>query len=338
MIGRGPTAHYVIHSKKISKEHMEIARRGHRFTVRDLGSRNGTFVNGERLTRAVTLKHGDLIHVSHHDFRFSYESMVGETSDETMVEATGEAESAVRASADLHRILHKRMIRAVFQPIVRLSDRSVVGYESLARNALPDVVYDVGDLFRIATERQMPDALSRVMRTVGLEQARALPENDSRLFLNVHPAEMAGAELLGSLEQIRDALQPGWKAVLEVHEAAVTDPAKMARLKATLDELEIELAYDDFGAGRSRLRELADVPPHFIKLDMSLIRGIDTSAARQEVVRALAGVMIDLGIRVLAEGIETQEEYDTCVELGCELGQGFLICRPASAEVVGSSA
>ena len=73
------------------------------------------------------------------------------------------------------------------------------------------------------------------------------------------------------------------------------------------------------------------MPPDFIKLDLSLVRDIDQSPARRDLVAALTRVMRDLGIRVLAEGIETQGERDVCLEIGCELGQGYLIARPARA-------
>ncbi len=76
--------------------------------------------------------------------------------------------------------------------------------------------------------------------------------------------------------------------------------------------------------------ELAEVPPDFLKLDMSLIRGIDGSPTRQDLVAALVRVMREAGVGVVAEGIETEAERRVCRELGCDLGQGFLICHPLS--------
>src|SRR5262249_4312675 len=115
---------------------------------------------------------------------------------------------------------------------------------------------------------------------------------------------------------------------LEVHEDAVADSPSMRKLRDQLDELGIGLAYDDLGAGQARLQELIEVPPHFVKLHMSLIRGVDQEVTRQELIQALNPVMAKLGVQVLAEGIETEEEAAVCLRLGCHLGQGFLFGRP----------
>jgi EAL domain-containing protein (putative c-di-GMP-specific phosphodiesterase class I) len=79
----------------------------------------------------------------------------------------------------------------------------------------------------------------------------------------------------------------GHTAVLEIHESAVTDGKAMGRLRERLGELGIKLAYDDFGAGQSRLMELVEVPPEYLKLDITLVRDIDQSERRQDLVRAL---------------------------------------------------
>jgi EAL domain-containing protein (putative c-di-GMP-specific phosphodiesterase class I) len=146
--------------------------------------------------------------------------------------------------------------------------------------------------------------------------------------LNLHPSELAGDGLLKSLEGISGALDAGRQVVLEFHEEAVSDAGAMRRLSAGLHALGIGLAYDDFGAGQARLSELADVPPDFIKLDKSLIHGIAQAPGRQELVRALTRVSTDLGIRLIAEGIESAEEADVCLNLGCHFGQGYLLGRP----------
>jgi EAL domain-containing protein (putative c-di-GMP-specific phosphodiesterase class I) len=102
----------------------------------------------------------------------------------------------------------------------------------------------------------------------------------------------------------------------------------MGLLRGQLHERGIGLAYDDFGSGQARLTELAEVPPDFIKLDKALIRDIHTATARQELVRALVRVSTDLGIRLIAEGIEAVEEMEVCIDLGCQFGQGFFFGRP----------
>jgi EAL domain-containing protein (putative c-di-GMP-specific phosphodiesterase class I) len=89
------------------------------------------------------------------------------------------------------------------------------------------------------------------------------------------------------------------------------------------------IALDDLGSGFSALNTLAEIVPEFIKLDMALIRGIDTNAVRQNLVRNIRAFADDLGVQVVAEGVETRGEYEMVRELGCHLVQGYFFARPA---------
>ena len=96
--------------------------------------------------------------------------------------------------------------------------------------------------------------------------------------------------------------------------------------------MKIGLAYDDFGAGQSRLNELVQSPPDYLKFDMSLIHDIDAATLqRQQMVASLVQMVRDLGIISLAEGVETPAEAATCLQMGFELGQGFFFGKPAAA-------
>ncbi len=101
-------------------------------------------------------------------------------------------------------------------------------------------------------------------------------------------------------------------------------------MRSLLKRLDIKLAYDDFGVGQSRLNDLAEVAPDYVKFDMSLIRDIDgATPQRQQVVATLVQMVRNLGITSLAEGVETAGEDETCRQMGFDLGQGFLYGRPA---------
>lgn len=331
-IGRSTDAELVLGSPRVSKLHAEIDANGRGYVVRDLGSRNGTFINGERVEGERALSLGDVLHVAHREMRL----VLAETDDEQAIDDStlagqpmgGDAADYYRSTRDLYRILSGRTVRAVFQSIVSLSDSEVFGYEALGRNTLAAVSYDAATLFRIAHERGKATELSRIMRTAALDDVPALPSVGGRLFMNVHPAEMLSGGLLDELEHAATVIGGGRKLVAEIHEAAVVDAPTMRTLRHELSSRGIELAYDDFGAGRARLMELAEVPPDFLKLDMSLVRGIDESPKRQDLVQAIVRVMRETGIRVVAEGIETSAEHRACRDLGCDLGQGFLIRHP----------
>ncbi|MBV9124872.1 MAG: EAL domain-containing protein [Planctomycetes bacterium] len=335
-IGRSPTAQHIIYSRQVSKEHSEIFRVGKEFRIRDLGSTNGTFVNGQRVGEAP-LVNGDIIHIAHSEFRFGcqLENAANETSDNLGLSQTETSRSdlptsIIRSSRHLKDLLEQQAARVVFQPIVHLDTRRLAGYETLGRGNHPELSASPGDLFRLAGQCKLEVDLSRLFRTMAVREAVRLPEN-IYLFFNVHPAEMGSPDLLESLRELKAAMRGSRRPVLEVHEGLVTDLPSMRRLREQLKHLDIGLAYDDFGAGQSRLNELAEVPPDFIKLDMSLIRGIDMAGARQDLVRALNRVTRDLGVQTIAEGIETEEEAQVCRSLGCQLGQGYLLGRPQSS-------
>jgi EAL domain-containing protein (putative c-di-GMP-specific phosphodiesterase class I) len=329
-IGRSQEADHTIYSPEVSTLHAEIVQVGEDFVLRDLGSTNGTFVNAERTTQHW-LREGDIVHIASEEHRFGLaEGSKAQVMEPTLASSLGTTQRLIRETHDLERIFAERAVFAVFQPIVRFSDNTRVAYETLGRVSLDSGRYSVGETLRIAGERGEGARLSRLFREAAVAEMKLLPERPIAVFFNLHPSEMLDMEALTTaFRVIATALDTNMRAVLEIHEGAVTDPEAMQAVRARLNEFSIGLAYDDFGAGQSRLMELVEVPPDFLKLDMSLVRDIDRSPKRQDLVRALIAVMRDLGIEVLAEGIERAEEAETCHQLGCSLGQGYYLGRPA---------
>lgn len=150
------------------------------------------------------------------------------------------------------------------------------------------------------------------------------------LFVNTHPTELQGEGLVETLRELRTSF-PEQPITLEIHEAAVTNPRLVGQLREFLSELDMRLAFDDFGAGQARLLELAEVRPDYLKFDMKLIQGIDrASPSRQQLVALLAKMVKELGIQSLAEGVETESEHNTLRQMGFALGQGFYYGRPCT--------
>jgi EAL domain-containing protein (putative c-di-GMP-specific phosphodiesterase class I) len=159
------------------------------------------------------------------------------------------------------------------------------------------------------------------------------------LFLNTHPAELTDTGLLEfSLRELRE-IHPTGAITLEIHEGVVTGPDQMQELRRALADMNIGLAYDDFGAGQARLVELAEAPPDYLKFDLHLIHGIQSAhQQRQRMLESLVRMAQDLGIVTVAEGIETLEEHEVCRQIGFELGQGFFYGKPAAVKQYASRA
>jgi EAL domain-containing protein (putative c-di-GMP-specific phosphodiesterase class I) len=324
LIGRREDLPLPLACKTVSGLHAEISEAGGRLVLRDLGSTNGTYVNGRRITAPVTLAEDDLVQFANMAFRVRQQA--GHRNTQTVQENVYDRAMAL---VQFDKLMSQRAVTPFFQPIVALPTKQIVAYEVLGRSRLFGLETPK-EMFHVAAQLNLEVELSVMLRWEGVESSRALP-GSAHLFVNTHPRELARPGLLESLDKLREH-RPDQQLTLEIHESAVTDAGQMAELRDELTKLNIRLAYDDFGAGQSRLNELIEAKPDYIKFDMSLIRGIDSaSAERQQILATLVRMVRGLGILSVAEGVETQAENDTCQQMGLDLGQGFLYGRPAPA-------
>lgn len=330
VMGRGDEASLTFYDQEISTEHASLELSDDGWVLIDLDSTNGTFVNGQRVDDR-RLVHGDVIHLAHVELRFLM-GRPARRNRSTLNVDDAHQQMLVRLASALSEVLTTGSLVPVYQPIVRLDDRSVVGFESLGRTGHNLSELNFGGMLKLANERGQGGTLSRLMRQIALKQ---LPAEEGWIFFNLHPQELENLpELEQSFDEIVHAVGPN-RAVVEVSEASVTDLEEMSRVRAALRSRGVLLAYDDFGAGQSRLMDLAEVPPDFLKLDMAMVRDIDKpkNKARRELLRALIQSTSDSQVKVIAEGIEREEEAEVCAELGCGLGQGYLFGRPAPVVV-----
>jgi EAL domain-containing protein (putative c-di-GMP-specific phosphodiesterase class I) len=234
------------------------------------------------------------------------------------------------ALVQFDRLMTERLVRPHFQSIVNMNDSSSIGFEILGRGSVFGLE-SIGSMFQAAEKLNLEVELSRLLRWEGIRVGRDLPDRPT-LFVNTHPREMEDAEaLIASLQKVRE-MTGNTDLVLEIHESSVTNPRLMQSLHSAMLELNILLAYDDFGSGQARLAELIEARPDFVKFDISLIREIDkANEPRRRMMESLVQMVRDLDIRALAEGIETAEEAKACIDLGFDLAQGFFYGRPSPA-------
>lgn len=330
VLGRDRNANFTVPSASVSKRHAEVFEREGRFWLRDLGSRNGTSVNGVRATE-ICLSEGDIIHLAHSEFRFLGDQVADGSGDSQLPPGTDQVKgktppSILHGRPILQEMIQARAIRVIFQPIVDLLNGDVIAFEALGRGCSPQLSTRPADLFRLANLCAMGGELSRAFRRVAVKQSVTLPDR-AALFCNLHPDEFLKLKP-EEMDQLLPSLPEGRRLVLEVHEETIADVPFLRRLRDDLKARGVGLAYDDFGAGQSRLAELAEVPPDYVKLDMRLIQGIDGKDGRRDVVQAICELASKLRITVIAEGIERPGELDTCVKAGCRVGQGFLLGHP----------
>jgi EAL domain-containing protein (putative c-di-GMP-specific phosphodiesterase class I) len=200
--------------------------------------------------------------------------------------------------------------------------------EALGRGTSSDLPEGPWPLFQLAESGDLEIALSRLFREVASNEAYQQAPGTT-LFLNSHPSELNDIDaLLESMSGLTHT-KNGLRTVLEVHEDGVSDLGKLRDLQVGLKQMNIGLAYDDFGAGQSRLRELTEVPPDYLKFDMGLIRDIDTAPqVKRNLLAVLAETANASGTTTLAEGVASAGELACCIDMGMSLIQGFYFARP----------
>ena len=211
-----------------------------------------------------------------------------------------------------------------YQPIVSWSRRTVFAYEALVRNEEP-TLRSPPDLFEAAERLGRLQDLGRAVRD---RVARTLDEQpmSALLFINLHAMELDDDSLISSDAPLS---RHASRVVLEVTERAPLEKirdvtARVAQLRA----LGYRIAVDDLGAGYAGLTSFAHLEPEVVKVDMSLVRGIDKSPVKQKLVRSIIALCTELGIQLVAEGIETPAERDALIALGGDLCQGYLFAKP----------
>jgi EAL domain-containing protein (putative c-di-GMP-specific phosphodiesterase class I) len=213
-----------------------------------------------------------------------------------------------------------------FQPIVDAIMREVFSYEALIRGSGNEPASQV--LRQVTADRLF--AFDQKARVHAIDLAMRLGLS-CHLNLNFLPQSLdsTSESILTTLEAARRANLPINRLVLEVLEGEIIrDHSHFREQINAYRGLGLKVAIDDFGAGYSGLNLLADFQPDQVKLDMKLIAGIERHGPRQAIVRAINHVCFDLGIDIIAEGIETEEEYAWLASQGIHLFQGYLFARP----------
>lgn len=306
----------------ISKDHAELFAEGSSIGLRDLNSTNGTYVNGEQLLGETMLKENDIIQFATIVFRVGSAQVA--TDHHTIQEDVCDQALAM---IQFERLISDGGLHPHFQPIVKLEDQERIGYEVLGRSRLFGL-QSPHEMFHAASQLNLEAQLSEAFRDRGVEIGKQFPTS-MNLFVNTHPKELDHPELYNSLVTLRE-MAPEQTITLEIHEGASTNMTMMRKLCAVLKDLDIKLAFDDFGVGRARLVELGEVRPDFLKFDMKLTQNInDAPSKRQELVALFATMVNNLGIKTLAEGVETRECHQILLEMGFQLGQGFYYGRPS---------
>ncbi len=219
-------------------------------------------------------------------------------------------------------------ITMAFQPILDATGR-VFAHEALVRGTNGE---GAGEILSRVNETNRY-AFEQLCRITAIDTAARLGLRDGGAMLSINFSPNAIYEpvrcLASSLAAARRVGLPNHMILFEITEnERLRDPRHLRDIVSSYRGLGFKVAIDDFGAGFSNLDLLAGFQPDLIKLDMHLIRNIDTDPVRQAILRSMIGLCRELGIALVAEGVEEVAEYRTLQGLGIELFQGYLFARP----------
>lgn len=248
-----------------------------------------------------------------------------------LAELHAKSREAMERTADPSRVdLEARFERALdglwmaFQPIVSWRRRAAIGYEALLRTTEPTLARPPDFLEAAETLGRLSELGRRVRATI----AAAIPDAppDARIFVNLHARDLTDDDLVDPGSPL---MRHASRVVLEITERASLDGVDdvVPRARA-LRRAGFAIAIDDLGAGYAGLSSLTQLDPEVVKLDMSMVRGIDEHHTKQQIVRSMVAVCAELGMEVVVEGVETAREHETLVGLGCELFQGYYFAKP----------
>lgn len=233
---------------------------------------------------------------------------------------------------EFHQIIKESKVTSLFQPIISLTDGTVIGYEALSRGPQNSHMQSPEALLKIAKSCNKLWELEEVFRTKALESISRSKLN-VKIFLNINP------EIINSLK-FKDSFTREYlkKYNLDCDNIIfeITERDEVKNVNSFIKTIEYlkgqkyQIAIDDVGAAHSGLNRICHIKPHYLKLDMELVRDVDKDFTKQAIIKSMCELSKLTEASLIAEGIETEAELNTLIEIGVKYGQGYFIQKPES--------
>ena len=253
-----------------------------------------------------------------------------------------EALRRLQRETDLRNAVERSEFLVYYQPIVSVNDEKIVGFEALSRWQLPGAMVSPNDFIPLAEETGVILAINRQLfleacRQLHSWQQRFVSEPPFSISVNVGPKQFAQDNLASQIDELlRQTNTDPHCVALEITETiAMADPERSAAVLAELKTLGVRLDIDDFGTGYSSLSRLQCFRVDTLKIDRVFVSRMDKDRESYEIVRIVVMLAHNLGLKVVAEGVETVAQFDLLRRLGADYAQGYLFSKPADQSTIG---
>ena len=244
----------------------------------------------------------------------------------------------LQLETDLRKALELDEFRVYYQPVISLQNNRVVRFEALSRWQRPQGIVPPLEFIKVADEIGLILPINRKLLQDACRQVRewhAMFPADPPLTIsvNVTAKQFAQPDLAAQIQEIlqQTGMDPRWVDLEITENIAMADAERSALVFAQLKALGVHLSIDDFGTGYSSLARLQQFPVDTLKIDRTFIFGMESDSETYEIVKIIVALAHNLGMEVVAEGIEEQSQMAALKNLGCELGQGYLFSKPVDA-------
>jgi PAS domain S-box-containing protein len=261
-----------------------------------------------------------------------------EVSDTAMHET---AVKRLRLETDLRKAFDQGEFRVFYQPIVSLQTGKITGFEALTRWQRAEKIVPPIDFIAVAEEIGLIIPMNRQLRREACQQLQAwqseFPANPPlTMSVNITSKEFAQPDLASEIGKTLAEIgfDPACLQLEIVETIAMGDAEKSGQVLAQLKALGVRLSIDDFGTGYSSLSRLRRIPVDTLKIDRAFIMNMDSDPESHEIVRIIIMLAHNLGLKVVAEGTETEEHVRLLKQLNCETAQGYNYSRPADAQAM----
>jgi EAL domain-containing protein (putative c-di-GMP-specific phosphodiesterase class I) len=247
----------------------------------------------------------------------------------------------LRLETDLRKALDQGEFRVYYQPIVSLQTGKITGFEALTRWQRPEGILPPIEFIAVAEEIGLIIPMNRQLLREACQHLRSwqseFPSSPPlTMSVNITSREFAqpdlASEIRKSLEQT--GVDPGCLQLEITETIAMGDAEKSGHVLAQLKATGIGLSIDDFGTGYSSLSRLRRIPVDTLKIDRAFISHMDSDPENREIVRIIIMLAHNLGLKVVAEGAETEEHINLLKQLNCEMAQGYFFSRPADDQAM----